>query len=90
MSQPTAPSGVEARVTRSDRGREEIDGTDSMQTMKHKRALQHAQRAPGAHVPQPRRAGSISVLGSARAFAARECRLAVDAVRAAFRRTLTM
>jgi hypothetical protein len=63
-----------------------------MQTMKHKRTLQHAQRAPGAPAPvrQSWRADPIGVLGSARAFAARECRLAIDALRAAFRRTLTM
>jgi hypothetical protein len=63
-----------------------------MQTMKHKRALQHAHRAPGAlaSVRQQQRDGWLGVLGTARAFVARECRLAVDAVRAAFRERLTM
>ena len=63
-----------------------------MQTMKHKRALQHAYRAPSAPepVPQSWRADPIGVLGSARAFVAWECRLAIDTFRAAFRRTLTM
>ena len=63
-----------------------------MQTMKHKRALQQGRRAPGApaHLPQRQRTGSTGVFGSLRAFAARECRLVVDAIRAAFRETPTM
>ena len=63
-----------------------------MQTMKHKRALQHAYGASSAPapVPQSRRADPIGVLGSARALVARECRLAVNTFRTAFRTTLTM
>ena len=63
-----------------------------MQTMKHKRALQRAYGAPGAPAPvaQSRCADTVGALGSVRAFAARECRLAINALRAAFRRTLTM
>jgi hypothetical protein len=93
-SESTAHHGVGAAIVREDRPvAYGSNGTDRMPALRRKSALQHAYRArPSAptSVPPPQRAGSHGVLGAARAFAARECRLAVDTLGLAFRRMLTM